>query len=672
MLTGIRVGNFKAFGQAQSVPIKPITLIFGPNSGGKSSIIHSLLLLSHAIETGDFDVHRTDLGGESVDLGGFKQFIHKRQLDGKLELGLEIAAADLYTSKYPVTNGYCMRSVQERRDDAFVRDHLDELRVLCGETTSIGLRLVVDLALGETGHPQPGALPQLRALELLVDGTTELRMSSREGTTLRLDRFNPDRLAFELCLFQRLHGRQPTNGELAHLRGMVENIASAMHFTANPLIPSGRITDQNEDDRKLLLQFAPSGSDARNVVDVPERRAFVRETMALLELLWQAVDRTIRELLRNLQYIGPLRPYLPRHISSSIQQGAASLSNGISAWDVVRTDTKVRGLVNKWLGDPDYMKTPYRLVLRTFVAQAQLEKPLWEALLSGVPTGHDDHDPFEVTNPAEDAGSDWEQQRDLGVAEASRNLTKANAEWLAAQDQTIPENVAVWRDAQRAADEAEAALSDLKLEIDKANWEDAEHDEQEYDHYASGDPLDDLPTTREELGEYMEHVWDELQRADVERVDELVMHDIRTGTAVSHRDIGVGVSQVLPVLVGAYAHRQSTIIIEQPELHLHPALQTELADVFIHSALGERQNTFILETHSEHMILRLMRRLRDTSNGTLPSGMPPVRPEDIAILYVDPVGDTSIVRDLQLSITGELLSPWPGGFFEEAFDEAFA
>jgi hypothetical protein len=77
MITGLRVGNFKAFGQTQHVPIRPLTLIFGANSSGKSSLIHALLLAHHAIETGELDTHRTVIGGDSVDLGGFRQYVHR-------------------------------------------------------------------------------------------------------------------------------------------------------------------------------------------------------------------------------------------------------------------------------------------------------------------------------------------------------------------------------------------------------------------------------------------------------------------------------------------------------------------------------------------------------------------------------------------------------------------
>jgi hypothetical protein len=163
-----------------------------------------------------------------------------------------------------------------------------------------------------------------------------------------------------------------------------------------------------------------------------------------------------------------------------------------------------------------------------------------------------------------------------------------------------------------------------------------------------------------------------IKAADIERLDELVLIDQRTNTIVSHRDVGIGISQVLPVLVAAFGSSGKILAMEQPEIHLHPALQAELGDVFITSGLGPKQNTLILETHSEHLILRIMRRMRETANGELPKEFPSVRPEDVSILYVEPRGSTSIVRVLELDAQGDLLDPWPGGFFEEGFRERFS
>ena len=155
-------------------------------------------------------------------------------------------------------------------------------------------------------------------------------------------------------------------------------------------------------------------------------------------------------------------------------------------------------------------------------------------------------------------------------------------------------------------------------------------------------------------------------------VTELVFEDTRSKTILSHRDVGFGVGQVVPILVNAFALKERFIAIEQPELHLHPAQQAELGDVFIESALGERKNTFLLETHSEHLILRVMRRIRETTRGRLAPGAIPVRPSDVAVLYVERDGDHSIVREMPLNDQGELVKAWPGGFFEEGYRELFS
>ena len=156
----------------------------------------------------------------------------------------------------------------------------------------------------------------------------------------------------------------------------------------------------------------------------------------------------------------------------------------------------------------------------------------------------------------------------------------------------------------------------------------------------------------------------------VERV-ELRLRDEKADAWVSLQDVGVGTSQSLPIILEAFGQSNELIAIEQPELHLHPALQAKLGDVFIESALGENKNTFLLETHSEHLLLRIMKRMRQTAESKLPEGMPSVRPDDVALLFVSPGTDGSVVQDIGLNERGELIKAWPGGFFEEGFNEMF-
>ena len=96
-----------------------------------------------------------------------------------------------------------------------------------------------------------------------------------------------------------------------------------------------------------------------------------------------------------------------------------------------------------------------------------------------------------------------------------------------------------------------------------------------------------------------------------------------------------------------------------------------MGDLFIESALGERKNTVILETHSEHLILRLLRRIRETTEDILPQGARPLRPEDVSVVYVEPGDEGVKVSPLRIDETGEFIDRWPKGFFEEREDELF-
>lgn len=159
MITSLHLGNFKAFGESQDIPVKPITLIFGANSAGKSSIIHSLALAHEAMRTGELDLFRTDLGGSSIDLGGFRQYIHKRQAGYRMIWGLTLS-----TSRFT-----------------------GRLKELFQSVGNIALNITTGMPLDDQDQPLPGALPHVISYELESDGSTLLRMSRRSGNQMAVD-----------------------------------------------------------------------------------------------------------------------------------------------------------------------------------------------------------------------------------------------------------------------------------------------------------------------------------------------------------------------------------------------------------------------------------------------------------------------------------------------------
>lgn len=157
----------------------------------------------------------------------------------------------------------------------------------------------------------------------------------------------------------------------------------------------------------------------------------------------------------------------------------------------------------------------------------------------------------------------------------------------------------------------------------------------------------------------------------LEGINILVLVDQNSNTVVTHRDVGFGISQVIPVLVSAYANKGKTILIEQPEIHLHPALQAELGSLIVSSALGENKNTFILENHSETMMLRILKLIRESTLNK-DNGLPKLTPDDVALIFVENTKNGTILRNLRIDRMGKILDPIPGGFFEEDFEEMFS
>ncbi len=126
-------------------------------------------------------------------------------------------------------------------------------------------------------------------------------------------------------------------------------------------------------------------------------------------------------------------------------------------------------------------------------------------------------------------------------------------------------------------------------------------------------------------------------------------------------DVGFGVSQALPVLVMlATVPMGSVVILEQPELHLHPSAQSELADVILETARVNRAQV-IVESHSEHLLTRLQRRVAEEKFDA----------EKLALYFCRNEGGRSVLEDLRLNLLGEI-GNWPPHFFGDPMGESVA
>ena len=124
-------------------------------------------------------------------------------------------------------------------------------------------------------------------------------------------------------------------------------------------------------------------------------------------------------------------------------------------------------------------------------------------------------------------------------------------------------------------------------------------------------------------------------------------------------DVGFGISQLLPFVVQSLVSAKQIISIEQPEVHVHPKLQADLGDLLAEAIQKPRQNQFIIETHSEHLVLRLQRLVYEKK----------LKPEQVSVIYVSRGPEGAETQRLRLDEDGDFIDDWPNGFFPERLRE---
>ena len=538
MIQEIQLSNFKAFADVVKIPIKPITLIFGANSSGKSSIFQAILMLKQTLEESETKEQMLIPKGKRVDLGNYREFIHNHDMSRSFSVTIRISPINLHYA-IPDLGG---------KDTV---ENSPEFDQLCAKVRSLPLGLVltfscadkdkeiyvsqIDLLAGDDVEPVITYVNEPPQSDAVGDEENEATKKKRRAWRLYQEfprgilKFK-DRNILHSCW--NFSGKEEltehTETDEISMNSLVENF-KMLPPEERKVYKEGfarLVSSVFKDDFLTLHNFLPIELNGSHPY-YSTAGDFGSEDQGNISMITLAAAFTIRKFLADcMHHIGPVRHHPERYFTFSGLKSAYVGKSGENMYDILIDNPALVEAVNRHLAN---LKIGYQLKI--------------EAL----------------------SGAD----------------------------------------------------SDIK----------------------------DLYSIR------------------------LVN---MAGVKIAMTDVGYGVSQVLPVILQCMLSKGKTIFIEQPELHLHPAQQAELGDLFINAALGDQKNTFIIETHSEHLILRLMRRMRETANGNLPVDMPQVSPNDVSILYVQPTDTGSVVRVLELDAEGQLLDPWPGGFFEEGFRERFS
>jgi predicted ATPase len=590
-ITKLSLTNFRSFKETQTIEFAPITLLFGPNSVGKSSVLMSLFYLQQIIEKGQCNPQRLEALGNKF-VGGFKNLVNGRDLSKSITIKVEYDKLGSIGSTYGQTVALLTDPENDIEPPLIIEDQ-------ASSTDKVALEFVISWS-------KPMKTAYVEQFSVWLNDEYLGKTFCDEGLK------NP--VLVDLNLFHSV--LLPSNhddwlDEFYEGGPVFLSSKWASHFNQAERGYGHEFDDHFRDDGIIsqfdfeLGRFAKFGFNAFTgalpVIGKVLETAFSHDSNAvtaivnevLSEVLVSPLDNLL-EILNDSVCIGPLRCIPDVTYQANQYSAQADWYDGRACWDKLNSlDLVQTTSINEWLSSADKLNLGFKLVYKTEDTESRFITPTLKF-------------------------------------------------------KTVEDVLAL----------SDAIGDQLKVGVSKENLEDTPDAE---NSPVSNDYLEEMRKSKD--------IYSELyigQRID--KVSVLTLWDCINNIEVSSSDIGVGVSQLFPLVAASQTLNKGIIACEQPELHVHPRVQVAIGDLLTQN---ENDTSFLIESHSEHLILRILRRIRETTDDELPEGLNSVLPKSVSIVYLESSSEGVTARQIQIDNDGEIDGHWPEGFFEERAKELF-
>jgi len=323
LIRSLEVHNFKPFGVAQTPELAPITLIYGPNSSGKSSLIQALLLLQQSIGRPGGEDFSLIPRGDLIDLGSFRSLLFSHDLKKALTIGLTFDGRFMprenrpMRSRLPLSATRSVRMVFRSEDAA----------------AGSGSPILSDLEIGLSGEPELRVA--LKRMHCVAEEEPE------EITPNALFEWADEASieSFATYFLERLEKRLPPTPRAPLDRGQIKQFLSDACMAGGGLLPS-----------RLVPRSASPRSE-----DFWTYQRYLGGVMSPTE----GINAELTDLLKNIQYLGPLREAPERHyLISGRNESTVGRAGQFTSQVIHRRATPLTRSINAWFGK---FEIPYTL-----------------------------------------------------------------------------------------------------------------------------------------------------------------------------------------------------------------------------------------------------------------------------------------------------------------------